>query len=254
MAATPWWKDPVTQGYNPPIEPGQDIGTPYHTPVTALLPGTVAGVSYGGFGARVDVTTAQGDVYYQHLDTVATGVRKGASVTAGEDLGLSGGQLYGGQLPNSPLNSTGPHIEVGLLQGDRSVNPSALIAAGPQASAFGLAAGQPATGIGSAGPPPGAPGSATAPVVSAPAQQSSGGGLVNLSVSPQINFPDPIASLQAWVASGVSQAKSNLSSGQGFIGQNIVPLAVAAVIILIVLGSGQKTQQAPAPQIVPVPV
>lgn len=238
MAATPWWQDPVTQGYNPPVEPGQDIGTPYHTPVTALLPGTVAGVSYGGFGARVDVLTAQGDVYYQHLDTVATGVRKGAAVTAGEDIGLSGGQLFGGQLPNSPLNSTGPHIEVGQVIGGQPVNPGALIAAGPQLSA------QSGTGYGSGGPVP----TGGKPLTNADGSPAAGGGLVN------INFPDPIAGLRDWIGSGLNQAKANLTSGQGFVGQNIVPLAVAAVIVLIVLGSGQKTQSAPAPQIIPVPV
>jgi len=233
--AAPWWKDPVTQGYNPPVEPGEDIGTPFHTPVTALLPGTVVGVSFGGYGARVDVMTAAGDVYYQHLDTIATGIRKGASVTAGQDLGLSGGQLYGGNLPNSPLNSTGAHIEVGEIVGGKPVDPSQLIAGGPRFAQFAGSL-DPQNLAMQAGAAVGA--SASGAVAQA---AQAGQGLVN------VNFPDPFAGL-------IGAGQSAVGGVTQLVKQNIIPLVVAAIIILIVLGTGQQTQKVPQPVPVPIPV
>lgn len=233
--ALPWWLDPITQAFNPPVEPGEDIGTPFHTPITALAPGRVSSVSRGGFGERVDITLASGGgivEYYQHLDQIAPGLNVGSQVTAGQLLGLSGGQLSGGANPNSPLNSTGPHIEFGII-GPRGIalNPAQTVAAGPDAP----------PGIGSAGPPPGAPGSNA---------QAGGGGLVN------INFPDPIGSLRDWINSGAGQLRGQVT-GQtgGFWATYAIPLVIAGLIILVVLGTGQK--QAPAPpqaQIIPVPV
>lgn len=246
MASSPWWQDPVTQKYNPPVEPGEDIGTPFHTPITALLPGSVAGISYGGYGARVDVATAQGDVYYQHLDTVATGIRKGASVTAGEDIGLSGGQLWGGSLPNSPLNSTGPHVEVGVVYAGRSQDPSTLIGMGPQLALNPFTA---PAGVGG-GPGSGGGFSGQSNVTAQQSQNNSGpasgsGSLINVT-GPTINVPNPFSGLSTWIG--------NLAgTGGSWLSGNIIPLAVAAVIILIVLGTGQQ-QSKPAPQIVPVPV
>jgi len=231
--AQPWWKDVITQAFNPPVEPGQDIGTPYGTDVTALQSGTVKSLSYGGFGERIDITTGPSTVeYYQHLDQIAPGLHAGSQVTAGELLGESGGQLYGGMHPNSRLNSSGPHIEVGELVGGQPVDPSQLIAAGPQ------------IGIGGGG---GSSASAGGTQSTRTSQDSGGGGgLVN------INFPDPIASLRDWFSSGVTQTKSNLSGGTGFIADNIIPLVVAALIILVVLGAGNKTQT--QTQVIPMPV
>jgi len=229
---TPWYKDPVTQAYNPPIEPGEDIGTPFHTPITALLPGTVAGVTYGGFGARIDVMTPKGDVYYQHLDTVD--VKKGQKIGAGQVLGLSGGQLSGGNLPNSPLNSTGPHVEVGYGSGG---NPAGLINAGPQGGANGNLLDDFGHLIGQIG-------GSTAGAASAPSS-GGGGGLVN------INVPDPVATLKAWIGGLSSGAIGSIT---GLVKDNIVPLVVAALIIVIVLGVGSQQQSSPQPQIVPVPV
>ena len=131
--ASPWWQDVITQAFNPPVEPGEDIGTPFGTPVTALESGTVTSAVYGSFGGRIDIIVGGNTVeYYQHLDEFAAGIGIGSHITAGELLGDSGGQLSGGQHPNSPLDSTGPHIEVGETVGGRPVNPSQLIAAGPQ--------------------------------------------------------------------------------------------------------------------------
>jgi len=116
-----WWTYPVTQGFNPPIEPGVDIGTPFHALITALAPGTVISESFGGFGARIDIKTSKGITeYYQHLDTLISGLKVGSKVELGQALGLSGGQLSGGSRPNSPANSSGPHVEFGAYSGDRT--------------------------------------------------------------------------------------------------------------------------------------
>lgn len=116
-----WWQNPVTQGFNPPIEPGVDIGTPFHSLITALAPGTVISESFGGFGARIDIKTSKGITeYYQHLDTILSGLKVGSKVELGQALGLSGGQLSGGSRPNSPANSSGPHVEFGAYSGDKT--------------------------------------------------------------------------------------------------------------------------------------
>jgi Peptidase family M23 len=240
-----WWQDVYTQFFNPPVETGQDIGTPFHTQITALLPGRVISTTTGGYGGRVDVATAAGDVYYQHLDTFAPGLRPGSTILAGQTIGLSGGQLSGGNLPNSPLNSTGPHIEVGLETTHGFVNPFGLIAKGPQTALNPYDA---APGVGSAGAS-GAPAATAGQGAPLTGGGGSGGGLVN------INFPDPIAGLRDWVDSGLNQGKAVLSgTSSGFLSSAMIPLVIAALIILVVLGTGQKTQQAPAPQVVPIPV
>ena len=129
-----WWENLVTQGYNPPVEPGIDLYEPFHTLITALQGGTIVGESFGGFGARIDVKTDTGITeYYQHLDTIWSGLKVGSKVEVGQALGLSGGQLKGGTRPNDPKNSSGPHIEFGAIQGGKYIDPSVLVAAGPQA-------------------------------------------------------------------------------------------------------------------------
>ncbi len=246
----PWWQDPITQPFNPPVEPGQDIGTPFHTPITDLVPGVVKSMGYGPWGGRIDIMqsgTGGGNIveYYQHLDEIAPGLNVGSMVTAGQFLGLSGGQLAGGEHPNLPPYSTGPHVEVGVVSSAGAPqDPSQLIAAGPAGIGSGpssptnplsqfLAGFTAGAGLGVA------PGSSSA---------GGGGGLVNVSV------PDPIASLRDWFGSGVNQLKGQVAGGPGFFTSSIIPLVVAVAIILVVLGSGDKSQQPAQPQIIPVPV
>lgn len=219
-----WWQDAITQAFNPPVEPGIDVGTPFHTPITALAPGKVISETFGGFGARVDVQTGPTTVeYYQHLDTIAGGLNVGSLVQAGQQLGLSGGQLSGGSRPNSSANSSGPHVEFGVINSGKPVDPAAVLSAGI-AGIGGVA------GAGSQ------------------AAKSAGGGLVN------VNFPDPIGSLRDWLTSPFKATGGAIATSEGFVQSNIIPLVVAGLIILVVLGTGQKTAQAPAPQIVPIPV
>lgn len=115
----PWYLDPITQSFNGGKEKGVDLGVPYHTPVTPTFPGTVSGISYGPYGAEVNVTgNLNGQpvtAAYVHLDTV--NVSPGQQVGQASTLGLSGGQLSGGQHPASPAYSSGPHIEFSLWPG-----------------------------------------------------------------------------------------------------------------------------------------
>lgn len=219
-----WWQDLISQAFNPPVEPGIDVGTPFHTPITALAPGTVVSETSGGYGQRIDIKTISGVTeYYQHLDTIDPAIKVGSHISVGELLGLSGGQLQGGSSPNNPANSTGPHVEFGIIgSGGQPIDPTAVLKRGPSAG-----------------------GSATAVD-----SLLSGGGLVNL------NFPDPIASLRSWFGSGADQVKAQ-ATGQsgGFFADNIIPLVIAALIIVVVLGSSDKPAASSSPpQIIPVPV
>jgi hypothetical protein len=248
MATTkPWWQDVITQAFNPPVEPGEDIGTPFHSQVTALESGRIESVSYGGFGVRIDeVVGSNTVVYYQHLDELAPGLHAGSQITAGQLLGLSGGQLSGGEHPNSPLNSTGPHIEVGEIVNGQPVNPATLIAAGPQ------------LGTGSGGGP-----STTqtapqwwelflSPELVAASQAAP-------TVDNQLGQAAGNAAFQAGAGyvSGVVAAAQGIGSSQlgPWLQKNMIPLVVAGLIVLIVLGLGNKstnTQTQPVP--IPVPV
>jgi len=120
-----WNTDPITQAYGVNGEQGVDFGNAFHTPITALFGGTVVeaqrtnwgnGLSSGGL---VEILTnlqgkGQEGSYYLHLDTIDPGVKVGSHVDVGQLLGLSGGQLYGGNWPTSRAYSDGPHTEFGF--------------------------------------------------------------------------------------------------------------------------------------------
>jgi murein DD-endopeptidase MepM/ murein hydrolase activator NlpD len=97
---------------------GDDIATPYNTPITALFSGTVVKQYYDPSGGTVIIQADNpGQLkgvqyyYYAHLDS--TPVYAGVHVNAGQEIGRSGGQLQGGQHPASAAYSTGPHIMIG---------------------------------------------------------------------------------------------------------------------------------------------
>jgi hypothetical protein len=219
-AAKPWWQDRITQAFNPPTEPGEDIGTPYGTDVTALQGGIVTSAAYGPYGGRVDINVGgQTEIYYQHLDYIEPWITPGAHVSAADLLGTSGGQLSGGMHPNNPANSTGPHIEVGETIAGRPVNPSQIIAAGP-------------AGVGSSAP--------TANVSWWTRLSNVWSQLVAAPGAVTSNLPSPASPFQ--------------SAGSAIQGA-IIPLVIAAIIIVLVLGVNDKSSPPPSPpQIVPVPV
>lgn len=229
-----WWQDLITQAFNPPAEPGVDVGTPFHTPITALAAGTVVSETHGGFGQRIDIATGGGvKEYYQHLDTIAQGIKVGSHVSVGELLGLSGGQLSGGSSPNDPRNSSGPHVEFGIIgPGGTPMDPTAALKAGPAGGA-GRGTGNPFQAFLDA------LGNVTG---SAAGKASAAGGLINVDVN--LNpFQGLGSGLGAFAGTSTAWAQAN-----------IIPLVVAGLIILVVLGASDKAPAPSPPQIIPVPV
>lgn len=118
----------VTQRYGQNGETGIDIGTPFHTPITSLTNGTIVGRQdqYGGGGivsvqSKIAYPTGSGgytdevdSVYYQHLDMIYAQWKPGVTIHIGDVIGLSGGQLTGGNNPSQSKYSNGPHTEVGI--------------------------------------------------------------------------------------------------------------------------------------------
>src|SRR5690348_7344999 len=120
MATTPWYDYTITHGYITTYQgPGTDtphfaidIGTPFHTPLTALKSGTVVTADYQPWGGEIFIKPDDGstEYYYYHPDLVE--VSSGQHVTAGQVIALSGGENpgYPGALhPAQPQWSTGPH-------------------------------------------------------------------------------------------------------------------------------------------------
>lgn len=125
----------VTQGHNPPTETGIDIGTPWHTTITAVQGGTVETAHYGPEGGNLWVKLPDGRYEnYLHLDDIY--VAQGQGIAPGQVLGISGGQLGYGDHPAVRPYSTGPHTEFGVYgqhrwangQWEGSLDPSPLLA------------------------------------------------------------------------------------------------------------------------------
>lgn len=102
---------------------GIDFGLPCGTPLCAACNGRVveAGMSPSGFGLRVMIQDAQGNVILTgHMSSVS--VSAGATVQAGEPIGASG----------DTGNSSGCHVHVSVIRPDGSyVDPTTLFGAAP---------------------------------------------------------------------------------------------------------------------------
>lgn len=138
--ALPAWLYPVSQAFGGGAlgfsEKGTDYATPFHTPVPAPFAGTVIGESYGPYGGEIDIALSQGPGGLKtetllHLDQIL--VAKGQTIEQGQEVGLSGGQNVGGSHPATPQYSTGPHTEIDLWKGSPwsspSVNPDPILKA-----------------------------------------------------------------------------------------------------------------------------
>ena len=112
--------------------PARDIGMPVGTPLFAMVDGRVAtaigkaGIypASGGCGNTIIIAGIDGATYtYCHRSAVAVAV--GADVTAGQALGLSGGE------PGTPGagNTTGPHLHLGIRAYGQAVCPQSLLLA-----------------------------------------------------------------------------------------------------------------------------
>jgi murein DD-endopeptidase MepM/ murein hydrolase activator NlpD len=125
MGTFDWLNAGISHGFFSTLVPGvgdtphfaNDINTAYHTPITALFTGTVVSERTGlPWGTEIFVKPDDPGIpeyYYYHLDTLS--VVPGQKVTAGQQIGLSGGQNSGGSNPSSPDMSTGPHTHVGFF-------------------------------------------------------------------------------------------------------------------------------------------
>lgn len=113
--------------------PAHDIAMPVGTPVFSMVDGRVttaignAGIypaSGGRCGNTIIIAGTDGATYiYCHLSTVAVAV--GDDVSAGQAIGVSGGQ------PGTPGagNTTGPHLHLGIRAYGQAVCPQPLLLA-----------------------------------------------------------------------------------------------------------------------------
>lgn len=146
---TDWWQYTTSLLYGQPdsgnggVENGVDFQTPFHTPITVLqgLGGIITGINKDPWGGTITIQT-QTNVgngpgifsYYTHLDTFASGLSVGSTVKPGDLLGLSGGQVTGGNMPSGSY-STGPHVEFGFTNGPEFGHGNAY-QTGPGVSSF----------------------------------------------------------------------------------------------------------------------
>jgi hypothetical protein len=113
-----YWLSHITEHYGEYFgsyqEVGTDFGMKYHTPIYAVESGKVLGTGYYGGGGVVSIEAAPTiSEYYQHLSHID--VAENQTVSAGELIGYSGGQLpsEGGEHP-ATCCSGGPHLEWGI--------------------------------------------------------------------------------------------------------------------------------------------
>lgn len=256
-----WWQDPITQAHGVNGEQGVDLGTPFHTTLTEILGGTVQRVDCSDpWACEIDVSTVlNGQSFvegYLHVDDPF--VTPGQVLTPGETIGLSGGEITsmpGAQHIDSPNVSTGPHTEYDLWRGSSpwqgAIDPTAIVQAGPgvggpSSSSDGSSAQNTLDLILSL-----FPGLAKLanPNVQQAGQQASGAlsGLVNINV-------DPFGALGQQVT-GVGSSLGSWIHDRAvpFAGANVLALIVAAAVILIIFGTGDR-QSGGSPVPMPVPV
>lgn len=125
--STPWYAYPAAGDFGQtfswatyPVQ-GEDVATPFSTPITAIFPGKVVNTYYDAGGGQVVIQSSnpqdtKGVPYYwfAHLDQIQVNI--GQNVSKGTQIGLSGGQNQGGTHPAAPNYSSGPHVEFGLAK------------------------------------------------------------------------------------------------------------------------------------------
>jgi murein DD-endopeptidase MepM/ murein hydrolase activator NlpD len=138
-----WLDFPITHGFIPSYTgPGtdtphyaDDIGTPFHTPLTALLSGTVVQADYAAWGGEIFIKPddpSYPEYYMYHPDLLE--VSKGQHVAAGQEIALSGGEnpgYPGAEHPAQPQWSTGPHTHVGFFTNWNTSTPQGTVPYGP---------------------------------------------------------------------------------------------------------------------------
>jgi hypothetical protein len=235
--STPWYDFPITQAHGG-AEQGVDYGVPFHTPLTALLPGVVSRILTGiGWGAEVDVSTVyQGRPVtesFLHVDQPA--VQVGQQLSVGSLIGLSGGQTSGGTNNDWAPFSTGPHTEFDLFQGGPWQNPL-----DPTSFVASFASGGPQQnpidnipvlgGVFQATSPSAIWGTVTG--AGAAAQQAVSSGQAGLA-----SIGAGIASIPSSIGHGLAGALGATVHDIGAFARNqAVPLIVALVVALVIFG------------------
>jgi murein DD-endopeptidase MepM/ murein hydrolase activator NlpD len=104
--------NPVTKQVTP--HRALDYAAPQGTPIVAIADGavSVAG-SKGGLGITVEIEHGQYLSQYAHLSKIATGVKRGATVSQGDIIGYVG----------STGISTGPHLQYAFFKDGTPINP-----------------------------------------------------------------------------------------------------------------------------------
>jgi len=125
---TAWFNYPIQHGYVPSHLASDwdsphyavDIPMPMDTPITAFKSGVVAQEDYAVWGGKpgggevfIKPDDGSDEYYFYHLDNI--NVKTGQHITAGDAVGLSGGQNVGGSHPADREWSTGPHLHVGYF-------------------------------------------------------------------------------------------------------------------------------------------
>lgn len=134
----------VTEGFGDTSGPGgyseqgADYGLPHGTALTAPISGTVRVVRpanpHSGTGLTIYIRRADGSMaYIGHMSE--TSLTDGQQVQAGQPVGTSGGVPGVDEYPG---NSTGAHVEVGIIGPDgRVYNPQPVLQAVASAPAVG---------------------------------------------------------------------------------------------------------------------
>jgi hypothetical protein len=172
-----WYQYPIVgdfgqqlPGFTYPVQ-GEDIGTPFHTPITTPFAGTVVSAYYDRGGGQVilkadDPSQLKGIPYFwvAHLDQIFSGI--GQHLAAGGTLGISGGQNVGGSHPAATDESSGAHTEYGEAKSNAIPYTLATITPDLNPDWIPAYAQQHGIGAGSTNPPLFAPNIGTAPSAS----------------------------------------------------------------------------------------
>ena len=104
--------NPVTKQVTP--HRALDYAAPQGTPIVAIADGavSVAG-SKGGLGITVEIEHGQYLSQYAHLSKIATGLKRGSTVSQGDIIGYVG----------STGISTGPHLQYAFFKDGTPINP-----------------------------------------------------------------------------------------------------------------------------------
>src|SRR5271166_3543487 len=162
--ATPWWAGPIWQGFkwttsNEAAHSGIDIGEPWGTPYTALLPGTVTVASWEPWGYQVSYVVALpvlGNITITGLHGSALNTRVGAKVEPGTLLMKTG-------APPSPQYGSGDHLHFEVNTGTEApyvqynvqkapsnnhpISPQFLLDAAKKSGGFLVASSLSSTGV-----------------------------------------------------------------------------------------------------------